>query len=276
MQYLAFTFPITDTELQEVLSALLDGQGFEGFEFHDDHLKAFVPENLFDENALKETLEQLGLPADYTSEIIPETNWNQVWESNYSPIWVEGKVYIHATFHPEEPTAKYEVVIDPKMSFGTGHHETTYMMAFAMMGDDFTGQEVLDFGSGTGILAILARKMGAASVVAIDHEEWAYKNSLENIELNKVDNIHVIEGDESTIPQRQFGRILANVNKNVIFRNLELLHERLASNGLLYLSGLLHEDEADIMGKATTLGFRLLDKKTRGNWICLKLDKSNS
>ncbi len=273
MQYIAFTFPVADTDTQEILSAMLDGQGFEGFEFQDDRLKAFIPENLFDENALRETLQQLSIPAEYTTEIIPETNWNQVWESNYSPIWVEEKVYIRATFHPIEPNAVFEVIIDPKMSFGTGHHETTYMMAASMLGDDFTGQDTLDFGSGTGILAILARKMGAASVVAIDHEDWAYRNCLENVELNKVDNIHVIEGDESTIPPRQFGRILANVNKNVIFRNLELLHERLLPTGLLYLSGLLHEDEADIMGKASTLGFQLIDKKTRGNWICLKLKK---
>jgi ribosomal protein L11 methyltransferase len=222
--------------------------------------------------SLNETLEQLGIPAEYTTEEIPETNWNQVWESNYSPIWVENKVYIHATFHPAEE-ADYEVVIDPKMSFGTGHHETTYMMAASMLEDDFTGHHTLDFGSGTGILAILARKMNAPSLVAIDHEEWAYNNCIENVALNKVDNITVIQGDESTIPPRQFGRILANVNKNVIFRNLELLHERLEPNGLLYLSGLLHDDEADIMGKATALGFQQLDKKTRGNWICLKLKK---
>ncbi len=272
MQYIAFTFPITDTDKQEMLSALLDGQGFEGFEFHDDVLKAFVPENLLDKDALAETLAQLELSADYTTEIIPETNWNQVWESNYSPIWVEDKVYIHATFHPAEE-ALYEVVIDPKMSFGTGHHETTYMMAASMLEDDFTGHDTLDFGSGTGILAILARKMNAPSVVAIDHEEWAYNNCIENVALNKVDNITVIEGDESTIPHKQFGRILANVNKNVIFRNLELLYERLEPNGFIYFSGLLHEDEADIMGKATTLGFELISKKTRGNWICLKVKK---
>lgn len=273
MQYLAFTFPITDSDQQEMFAALLDGQSFEGFEFHDDHMKAFVPEASFVEADLKETLTNLGLPTEYTSETIPETNWNHVWESNYSPIWVDDKVYIRATFHEPAPQAEYEVVIDPKMSFGTGHHETTYMMSAAMMDDDFNGQETLDFGSGTGILAILASKMGAKSLVAIDHEEWAYRNSLENMELNNITNVTVIEGDESSIPQTQFGRILANVNKNVIFRNLELLHERLLPGGLLYLSGLLHEDESDIMGKASSLGFKLLDKKTRGNWICLKLTK---
>lgn len=272
MQYIVFTFAVSDSDTQEMLAALLGEQGFEGFEYHDHQLKAFVPEDLLDKAELAATLQQLGIPEDYTSEVIPETNWNQLWESNYSPIWVEGKVYIHATFHPAE-NADFEVIIDPKMSFGTGHHETTYMMSAAMLQDDFTGQETLDFGSGTGILAILARKMGAANVVAIDHEEWAYNNCIENVALNKVDQITVIEGDESTIPNTQFGRILANVNKNVIFRNLELLHQRLQPSGLLYLSGLLHEDEADIMDKANSLGFKQLDKQTRGNWICLRLTK---
>ena len=174
---------------------------------------------------------------------------------------------------PGQTPAQWREQLERALAFGTGHHETTYMMSAAMMDDDFTGQETLDFGSGTGILAILASKMGAKSLVAIDHEEWAYRNSLENMELNNITNVTVIEGDESTIPETQFGRILANVNKNVIFRNLELLHERLLSGGLLYLSGLLHEDESDIRGKASSLGFKQLDKKTRGNWMCLKLTK---
>jgi ribosomal protein L11 methyltransferase len=276
MQYIKVTFTISGQEIQEVLAAMTEQLGFEGFEFTDDVLHAFIPEIQFSEQELQELLK--GVPdfkdITYETEVIPETNWNDLWEKGYSPVIIGNDINIRATFHPADTGARYEVIIDPKMSFGTGHHETTWMMAETMLHDNFQGKKVLDFGSGTGILAILASKMGAEKVVAIDHEEWAYNNSLENLELNAVSNIDVIHGDETAIPSTTFDIVLANVNKNVILGNLHRLTEVTIAKGFIYLSGLLEEDEAPVLAAAAPFGLQLLERRGRNRWICLKLIKN--
>lgn len=275
MRYIEARFYADDEEVQEILVSILDSFNFEGFEYDDECLKAFIPMpdfELFNWQALQAEVPAF---ADIRLEtsIIEETNWNEVWESGFTPVRVKDKVYIRASFHPTDPTVPYELLIDPKMSFGTGHHETTSMMVEAMLTEDFTDAAVLDFGSGTGILAILAAQMKAASVVAVDHEHWAYENALENVRNNNVLGVVVLEGDEQVIPIAQYNHILANVNKNVIFQNLSFLVNLLPTGGLIYLSGLLKTDKEATLKLAQSLDLTLRLELEQGNWICLKLSK---
>lgn len=275
MRYVEARFLTSDEDTQEILVSILDGYSFEGFEYNDDCLKAFIPEpdfeqfNWEDVRADMPALQDIGMETSF----IEETNWNEVWESGFKPVRVKDQVYIRASFHPVDPAVEHELLIDPKMSFGTGHHETTSMMIEAMLDEDFSGKKILDFGSGTGILAILAAKMGAASVVAVDHEHWAYENALENVANNGVSGITVLEGDQSVIPMAQYDHILANVNKNVIFQNLAYLCEMLPDGAFIYLSGLLRTDKDATLELADNLKLELRAAYDQGNWICLKLSK---
>lgn len=275
MRYIEASFFIADDELQEVLVSLLDPLGFEGFEMTDDCLKAYIPMPDYEQLVTDKTFEEIPLLGGVTIEtqIIEETNWNEVWESGFNPVFINGQVQIRASFHPVDESMNYDLLIDPKMSFGTGHHETTSMMVETMLGDDYTDKNVLDFGSGTGILAILAAKMGARSVVAIDHEHWAYENALENVEQNQVSGVTVLEGDQSVIPNDSYHIILANVNKNVIFQSLEQLLQHLLPDGYIYLSGLLHTDREATLELTEKLGLQLVSELAQGQWICLKLKK---
>lgn len=275
MRYIEVCFAVAEPELQEILASLLDGYGFEGIVFEETGLQAYIPEPQYETFSWEEFVYDYPVFTETTFETrtIEETNWNEVWESGFKPVLVADQVYIRAGFHEERPDIKHELVIEPKMSFGTGHHETTAMMVEAMLDRDFTGKSVLDFGSGTGILAILAAKLGALETVAIDHEHWAYENALENVERNQAKGITVLEGDERSIPQREYDLILANVNKNVIFQNLQMLHGLLVSGGYIFLSGLLKDDEEDTMKLANELGFKLKKALHQGNWICLVFTK---
>ncbi|MDX2002795.1 MAG: 50S ribosomal protein L11 methyltransferase [Chitinophagales bacterium] len=276
MEYTKVTFSIANESIQEALAAMAEQLGFDGFEFTNDALLAFVPTDLFDTKQVDELLAAIPdfQAIAYTHEPLPNINWNEEWEKNYPPVLIGNDIYIRASFHPSDTGARYEIVINPKMSFGTGHHETTWMMAETMLAEDFSGKRVLDFGSGTAILAILAAKMGAGSVLAIDHEEWAYKNALENVELNGIANVHVIHGDEMAIPSTSFDTVLANVNKNVIIGNLHRLSQATSNGGFLYLSGLLEEDAQPVIDAALPFGFELQQQKQRNRWICLKLIKN--
>lgn len=275
MRYIEVTFALTDADLQEILGSLLDDFGFEGIVFEEQYLQAYIPEPQFNAFNWEEFVYEYPVfdSITFDTRVIEETNWNEVWESGFKPVLVADKVYIRAGFHEERPNIPHELVIEPKMSFGTGHHETTAMMVEAMLDVDFSDKKVLDFGSGTGILAILAAKLGASETVAIDHEHWAYENALENVARNQAKGITVLEGDEHGIPQREYDLILANVNKNVIFQNLQMLHGLLVSGGYIFLSGLLKDDEKDTMNLAGELGFKLKKALHQGNWICLVFTK---
>ena len=278
MEYTQVIFELADEKAQEALAALLEDFGYEGFEFNADNLGAFIPSDKYLEGELKAFLQSMPdfENTAFGTTIIPETNWNAVWESGYSPLRIGDELYVRATFHPVDTTARYEVIIDPKRSFGTGHHDTTRMMSEMLLENSPAGYEVLDFGSGTGILAILAAKMGATSVLAIDHEEWAYNNCVENIELNNVPNVSTVHGDDSAIPSTTFDIVLANVNKNVILATIERLSQATKQGGIIYLSGLLHEDEQPVLEKAAEHGYEPRGKKAGNNWICLKLTKTAS
>lgn len=275
MRYIEASFFIADEELQEVLVSLLDPLGFEGFEMTEDCIKAYIPMPQYEQLVAEKTFDEIPLLKGVKIEtlIIEETNWNEVWESGFQPVFIQDQVQIRASFHPVDDKMKYDLLIDPKMSFGTGHHETTSMMVETMLGDNYAGIDVLDFGSGTGILAILAAKMGATKVVAIDHEHWAYENALENVERNQVSGITVLEGDQSVIPNESYQIILANVNKNVIFQSLEQLLQHLLPDGYIYLSGLLNTDRPATLELTEKLGLQLVSELAQGQWICLKLKK---
>lgn len=255
-----------------MLIALLGDMGYDGFEEEDERLQAFIAAERFDESGLHELLTAHGL--SYTLQQIPERNWNAEWEAAFQPVVVEGFCAIRAHFHPPMPGVEHELIITPKMSFGTGHHATTYMMLQAMRGIDLRGKRVLDFGTGTGVLAILAERLGAAYVAAIDNDDWSIENAQENVAANGCGRIEVLKRDTAASPGAGlFDVILANINKHVILKQLAGLKQQLTPGGVILLSGLLSDDEEDIENEAAKNNLSVSERMTKGSWICLKTGK---
>ena len=267
--HIQVTIPTID--FQEVLIALLGEMGYEGFEQEEERLQAFIPEADFDEEELRGLLSAHGL--GYTLQRIEERNWNEEWEKNFQPVIVDDFCAIRAHFHAPIPGVEHELVITPKMSFGTGHHATTYMMIEAMRGIDMRGKRVLDFGTGTGVLAILAERLGAAGVVAIDNDDWSIENALENVANNGCRRIEVLKKDTVATVEGPFDVILANINKHVILKQLCDLGQHLKDDGVILLSGLLIDDAEDIDNEAAKNKLSVSVRMTKGSWICLKTGK---
>jgi ribosomal protein L11 methyltransferase len=257
--------PVSPAQSDLLLAALAQ-IGYEGFEEEEGSLKAFIKEKDRDDAALKEVAERFGL--GYRQSILEETNWNAVWESNFQPVIVDDFAAIRAEFHTPVSGVKYELLITPKMSFGTGHHATTYMMIQQMREINFTGTSVFDFGTGTGILSILAEKLGARIILATDHDEWSINNAAENIERNRCSRIILEKGDGMKTTEN-FDIILANINKNVICENFSSLAHGLSPDGILLVSGLLVEDEPAILNLAESFRLTGCGRITRQGWICL-------
>ncbi|HTI08025.1 MAG TPA: 50S ribosomal protein L11 methyltransferase [Puia sp.] len=273
MNYIQITIPVTGDAIREMLIARLSEFEYEGFEEQESSLQAFIPEEKFNPTELKELLAPWELP--YTQDRLGERNWNEEWEKNFQPVVVEEFCAIRASFHAPIEGVEQELVITPKMSFGTGHHATTYMMVAAMRHLDLKDKQVLDFGTGTGVLAILAEKLGAARVLGIDYDDWSIENALENVSENHCRTISIQKAD--TTPKGQlFDIILANINKHVILQELHAIGQQLEKEGVILLSGLLHEDFSDIEKEALKSGLVLRERMARGNWICLKLGKRTS
>jgi ribosomal protein L11 methyltransferase len=274
--YVAVQFNVADADVKDFLCALLADAGFEGFEDTNTELKAFIPNELFDIVALKELLTEFELTKNigFTTEEILPTNWNAEWEKNFQPVYVANKIQIRASFHANE-NYPIDIVIDPKMSFGTGHHETTFMMSEMMLETDFDHKTVFDFGSGTGILSILAAKLGAESVYALDHEEWAYHNCVENALLNNVSCIEAVYGDEEKFPTNTFDIILANINRNIIAKNLAQLALLMKPESHLLISGFLISDTAYLLDIAAKNYLKPLNRKEKNGWVCISLAKEN-
>lgn len=265
-QYIQITFQQIQPEQQEMLIAQLAAARFDGFEESDQTLQAFIVSDHYDPDLVQEIAAQHQLT--FTVQTIAEQNWNSSWESNFDPVIVDDFAGIRADFHEPIQGVEHEIVITPKMSFGTGHHATTHMMVQAMRELSFKEKRVFDFGTGTGILAILAEKLGAGSIVAIDNDDWSISNAAENLDRNQCSRIHL--GKAEALPEDQvFDIILANINKNVILDHFESLNNQLANGGILVLSGLLEEDEPDILAKAGQFPLTSMGKKSRNNWICL-------
>lgn len=267
--HIELTLDVTDPELQQVLIAKLAEEGFEGFEETELCLKAFIPEPDYPEAIVSAIAAEHQVA--FSKAIIEAQNWNAVWESNFDPVVVDDFVAIRAGFHEPVAGVELEIVITPKMSFGTGHHATTFMMMRQMRQLNFSGKMVFDFGTGTGVLAILAEKRGAADVYAIDYDEWSIDNAQENCTNNDCTMIRLEQADTAA-HATPADIILANINKNVILDNLTHLKNGLKPGGILLLSGLLTTDEADIIQAAQPLGLVLTGKEELNKWICLKLE----
>jgi ribosomal protein L11 methyltransferase len=250
-----------------MLIAVLTNIGFDGFEQTDSSLKAYTNSPDFEEPAFKQFIDEIGIT--YTSREVPDKNWNEEWESNFEPVLVDDFVAIRAHFHKPVPGVEHEIIITPKMSFGTGHHATTYMMVEQMRELDFKDKTVLDFGTGTGILSILAEKRGAAKIMALDNDDWSITNATENLQENGCRNFELAETDTAAT-NGNYGIILANINRNVIMDNLQEMVNQLDKQGVLLLSGLLKADQAMIQEQAEKLGLVLDKVSERNNWIALK------
>ena len=270
MNYIQITIQALAAELKDILIARLSEEGFEGFEEEEGRLHAFIPEERFEAAALDALLAEGQL--HYERIDLPKTNWNEEWEKNFPPVVVDGFCGVRAYFHEPAAGVEYDLVITPKMSFGTGHHATTYMMLRSMRHLDIAGKTVLDFGTGTGVLAILAEKIGAARVLAIDHDDWCIENARENVLENLCTRISVEKME--TIPDNElFFIILANINKNVILAELDAMRQHLSPGGVIVLSGLLQEDLADIGKKAAQYNLTISGRMTKDNWLCLQLER---
>ncbi|HEX5154178.1 MAG TPA: 50S ribosomal protein L11 methyltransferase [Parafilimonas sp.] len=270
MAYIEIRFIEPSEEAGDILIAMLSDLRYEGFEEEQNILKAFIPKSLFNEEQLKELAQQFQLK--YAVAELPDTNWNKVWESNFQPVIVENFCAVRAGFHESIKDVKYEIIITPKMSFGTGHHATTYMMLQQMQEINFHDKHVIDFGTGTGVLAILADKLGAATVIAIDNDNRSIENAAENFKNNNAQNIDLELADQP-ITNGVCDIILANITRNVIQENFPLFNKYLADKGNLLLSGLLSDDEEAIIPFASTYNFVLNKQLQRDNWISLKLIK---
>lgn len=271
--YTVLSFNTNNTNAKELLTAILSDEGFEGFEETDDTLKAFIPSETLNNLNIAEILSAFELlkPITYTAETIAPTNWNAEWEKNFQPVYVANEIQIRASFHAKKDNFPIDIVIDPKMSFGTGHHETTYMMSETMLGINFANKTVFDFGSGTGILSILAAKLGAKNVYALDHEEWAYHNCVENAALNNIHCIEAVYGDEEKFPTQTFDIILANINRNIIAKNMQALAALMRPESQLLISGFLASDESYLLNIAAQNNLKAIGRKEKNNWICLSL-----
>ena len=267
MDYVKITFADLQPEQREILIAQLADAGYEGFEEKETSLDAFINKKAFDTILLKEISFKYQTP--YTSEKIAETNWNQLWESNFEPVVVDDYVALRADFHKPITNTKFEIVITPKMSFGTGHHATTYMMIALMKDIDFAGKTVLDFGTGTGILAILAEKSGAEKIYAIDNDDWSIANAEENFKKNDCEKI-VLQKVSDASSEIKFDIILANINKNVILDNVEILSKIIKPNGIILFSGLLQADKEEIVDAAKKSHLFLKKELEKNNWIGLQ------
>ena len=265
--YIQLEFQNISAEQSDLLLAQLSDIGFDGFEEGENNLKAFIPATDFIEVAVTEIANSQHI--SFTQSTIEETNWKAVWESNFQPVIVDDFVGIRADFHKPILGVEHEIVITPKMSFDTGHHATTYLMIKQMREINFTRKSVFDFGTGTGILAILAEKLGARKIFAIDYDEWSIENAAENLARNNCSKFELKQADNAA-GNDQFDIILANINKNVILDNFSLLVKLLAPAGILLLSGLLETDETVILTEAVKYPLNFKGKIVMNKWMAIR------
>lgn len=269
MNYYACSFSNPENEnLKDMFIELLGNIGFDSFMDTDDGFEAYCQEPVLDETELNEVLqmEQFANVKFLKKELIQDQDWNATWEASYEPVIINEFCRIRAPFHKVEGTYKYDLVIEPKMSFGTAHHETTSQIIELMLQSDFSGLNLLDMGSGTGVLAILAKKLGSATTVAIDNDEWAYRNALDNIRLNDENDIVVELGDANSLKDRQFDIILANINRNILLRDMKEYVKCLVDGGKIFFSGFYEEDLVLIAKEAERLGLKYSNHVTKNNW----------
>ena len=268
--YLELDFTVEPTEEgRDILLALLDSIGYDSFQETEKGLKAYILEEDFKEDELQQLFifNSSAFSISYTKDKLENKNWNEEWETHYAPIFIDDKIHIRAPFHPSKPEYAIELLITPKMSFGTGHHQTTRLMSRLIVDLDLQGKKVLDMGTGTGVLALLAEKRGAGSVVAIDNFEWAVENTEENAIANNCHHITAIHGDANNLPGMQFDVVLANINRNVLMEDMKSYIDTLSDGGQLLISGFFENDFELLNSRATEYGATLVNKIREDRWM---------
>ena len=266
-KYIELILEVQNREQGEVLIACLsDVMETTGFEEGEGYVKAYVPEAAFNEAQLLDLTCMMGIK--YTRSVIKNKNWNALWESEFKPVVIDDFVAIRADFHKPLQKTAYEIIITPKMSFGTGHHATTALMLESLQQYGCAGRKIADFGTGTGVLAILSEKAGAAEVLAIDHDDWSIENASENIKKNQCKNIQLIREDHFP-GEGEWDMILANINLPVIMANMENFYRHLKNDGLLIISGILQENRKDVEFSAAGMSFITDSVREKNNWLCM-------
>ncbi len=278
MNYIEVNFFIEPYEdyISDVLAQELGEIGFESFVPTAESLDAYISESLFDESKLKDLLTEFPFEAsiDYKVTQIESKNWNEEWEKNFfEPIVIGNDCVIHSSFHKDVPKAKYDIIIDPKMAFGTGHHETTSLVIGELLKMDLEGKTLLDMGCGTAVLAILAAMRGAKDIVAIDIDTWCTDNSIENIAINNIQGIEVKLGGAELLTGMHFDIVLANINRNILLADMEQYAACLSTGGELYMSGFYKEDIPLIEAEANRNGLKLVSFNEKNNWVVVKTIK---
>lgn len=285
MDYYEFTFTYTSSidviTLNDILAAELGTIGFESFSEQAGGMNAYIPVKDFKAELLKAVLIDFPLnniQIHYTQQLIEGKDWNEEWEKNYfQPIRIEQKCLIRASFHPEEEGFAHEIIINPKMAFGTGNHETTYLMLQEMLSLNLQDKELLDMGCGTAVLAILAAMKGAKRIVAIDIDEWAYNNAVENCILNNTENIQVmLGGAEQIAGSGTFDYIFANINRNILLNDIHTYATALKPGAYLFMSGFYQEDIPVIESECNRNGLNIISYTERNNWVALKTKRNVS
>jgi ribosomal protein L11 methyltransferase len=278
MQYIQVTFTFeTIVEFQrDLLINDLAEIGFNTFEDTSNGFSAFIDEASYQQSTLAAVVQSYKEELDFSFEVteIEGENWNEQWEKNFEPLVISDQCYVRATFHAPQPQYPYEIVIDPKMAFGTGHHQTTTMVMEYILSLDVSGKDILDMGCGTGILAFLAAKKGAAKLTAIDYDEVCYDSTVENAALNGIENIEIICGGKEVIPQSSFDIILANINRNILLDQIPVYAEVLKSGGDIVFSGFYESPDLDMIKKACEeVNIHYLDHKKIDDWVAARFQK---
>ncbi len=269
--YIGYDFTITPLQpATEILIAELGYAGFESFVETTEGVKAYIQKEEWHANVLEDihVLHSGEFSITYTTQEIEQVNWNEEWEKNFTPIIVDDICSVRAPFH-EQPKTEYDIIIEPKMSFGTGHHETTHMMIQHLLQTDVANKKVLDMGCGTGVLAILAAMKGATPVDAVDIDNWCYLNTLENIERNACNDIKVYEGDVTIIADKQYDIIIANINRNILIADIQSYVKSLSSKGTLFLSGFYKVDLEQITEVCVANGLECYEIIERNDWLAV-------
>ncbi len=270
--YIKYTFQSTN----EILIAQLFELGFDSFQELDDSCEGYILDELITDelNAVISNLAKT-FETTYTIEKLENKNWNEIWESNFDPVYVGDFCTVRADFHDADPNVKYDIIINPKMAFGTGHHETTYMMINTMSELDLEGRSVFDFGCGTAVLAILAKKLDSARTLAIDIEEESASNSIENAEVNDIKGIDIRQAVIQDLEPEEFDIVLANINRQVLLDTADLIAAHQAVGGILIVSGVMHQDEQIVEDRFVQAGYKRHSIKSRGEWLCIRYELSS-
>jgi ribosomal protein L11 methyltransferase len=270
--YIGYYFKVQPLQpAVEILIAQLGYAGFESFVETEEGVTAYIQKDECNKNILEDIqiLNSNEFEISFTFEDIEQTNWNEEWEKNFNPIIVDNKCSVRAPFH-EKPNTDFDIIIEPKMSFGTGHHETTHMMIQHILKNNFKNKSVLDMGCGTGVLAILAEMKGAKPIDAIDYDNWCYINSLENVERNNCHDITVLEGDASLLKNKKYDIIIANINRNILLNDMSTYINCLNTNGTMFLSGFYNDDIPLIEEECNKHGLNFVESLEKNNWVALK------